>query len=68
MIVLMCECGVYAAVSIWPHCLGLAVTPTDLTQILQRDYGIAGHEQFTAAVDLAQSSVILNFIFSLIKI
>lgn len=51
------ECGVYAAVSIWPHCLGLSVTPTELAHTLQREYGMAGHEQFTAAVDLAQSTV-----------
>lgn len=57
MAVLICECCVYAAVSIWPHCLGLSITAVDLIHILQREYGLAGHEQFTAAVDLAQSTV-----------
>lgn len=61
MAMLMFECGIYAAVSIWPHCLGLSVTPVELAHSLQREYGLAGHEQFTAAIDLAQSTVIQLF-------
>ncbi|GLV31995.1 Tetraspanin 68C [Carabus blaptoides fortunei] len=49
MIVLLAECAVYGIVSIWPHCLGLAVAPVDLVKTLQREYGGAGHGQFTAA-------------------
>lgn len=59
MIVLLAECGVYAVVSIWPNCLGLAVAPGELSRTLQREYGVAGHEQFTAAVDLAQTAVFI---------
>lgn len=66
MLVLIAECAVYVIASAWPHCLGLGLDPEDLVKELQRNYGAAGQEQFTAAVDLAQATVInySNFIFT----
>lgn len=57
MIVLVGECAVYATAWVWPNCLGLEVDPEILTKSLQRNYGNAGQEQFTAAIDLAQTKV-----------
>lgn len=57
MLVLIAECAVYVIASAWPHCLGLGLDPEDLVKELQRNYGAAGQEQFTAAVDLAQTNV-----------
>ncbi|RZC42491.1 tetraspanin-11 [Asbolus verrucosus] len=55
MVVLVGECAVYAIAWAWPNCLGLGVDPVDLTKSLQRNYGNVGQEQFTAAIDLAQT-------------
>ncbi|KAJ3666337.1 hypothetical protein Zmor_001786 [Zophobas morio] len=55
MVVLVGECAVYATAWAWPNCLGLDVDPEALTKALQRNYGNAGQEQFTAAIDLAQT-------------
>lgn len=53
----MGECAVYVVATVWPTCLGLGLDPEDLVKSLQRNYGVAGQEQFTAAVDLAQANV-----------
>lgn len=39
----------------WPHCLGPNLNSTSLIKALQGNYGIAGKEQFTVAVDLTQT-------------
>lgn len=39
----------------WPHCLGLNLDSTAMVKSLQRNYGISGQEQFTAAMDYAQT-------------
>ncbi|XP_022900199.1 tetraspanin-18B [Onthophagus taurus] len=55
IVVLVGECGIYAIAWAWPQCLGLGMIPEELTKSLQRSYGVAGQEQFTAAIDLAQT-------------
>lgn len=62
MVILVGECAMYAISWAWPHCLGLDLDVDELTKTLQRSYGVPGQEQFTAAIDLAQSTVsILHF-------
>ncbi|CAH1373057.1 hypothetical protein MTP99_014506 [Tenebrio molitor] len=55
MIVLVGECAIYVIAWAWPNCLGLEVNPEDLTRSLQKNYGNTGQEQFTSAIDLAQT-------------
>jgi hypothetical protein len=57
MIVLVGECAIYVIAWAWPNCLGLEVNPEDLTRSLQKNYGNTGQEQFTSAIDLAQTLV-----------
>lgn len=40
----------------WPHVLGIDVRPARLIRALQRSYAVPGREQFTAALDLAQTT------------
>lgn len=57
MLVLVGECVVYLVTWAWPTCLGLNLGGEELTKSLQRNYGVAGQEQFTVAIDLAQTLV-----------
>lgn len=57
MLVLVGECVVYLVTWAWPTCLGLNLGGEELIKSLQRNYGVAGQEQFTAAIDLAQTVV-----------
>lgn len=57
MAVLVGECAVYAMAWAWPHCVGFGLDMEELIRTLQRDYGASGKEQFTAAIDLAQTTV-----------
>lgn len=61
MVLLIAECVVFAIGWGWPQCIGLTMNTDLLTKTLQKDYGTTGHEQFTAAVDLAQTTVRMNF-------
>lgn len=64
--ILVGECAVYVIATVWPTCLGLGLDLEDLVKNLQRNYGVAGQEQFTAAVDLAQANVrskVFSFFF-----
>ncbi|XP_066138366.1 CD151 antigen [Euwallacea fornicatus] len=54
--VLICECSVYGIAWVWPQCMGLSLDTEILVKAVQRYYGVGGQEQFTAAVDLVQSS------------
>lgn len=47
--------GVLAVVC--PEYVGVTISMTRLAESLQRAYGVPGKEQFTAAVDLAQTIV-----------
>lgn len=47
---------------LWPGCIGLTVSPTYLARTLQRNYGKTGFEQYTAAVDYAQTNVSIKIV------
>ncbi|XP_017777431.1 PREDICTED: tetraspanin-11 [Nicrophorus vespilloides] len=55
LLVLVAESALYGIAWIWPQCLGLGIVPEELVRVLQANYGVAGQEQFTAAIDLAQT-------------
>ncbi|XP_063989247.1 tetraspanin-11-like [Diachasmimorpha longicaudata] len=40
----------------WPHLLGIEIRSSKLVRALQRNYALPGREQFTAALDLAQTA------------
>ena len=42
-------------ITAWPQCLGLNLNETAMVKALQGKYGVPGEEQFTAAMDLAQT-------------
>ncbi|XP_011135468.1 tetraspanin-17 [Harpegnathos saltator] len=50
------ECSVCIIAMFWPHLLGMDVRPARLIRALQRSYAVPGREQFTAALDLAQTA------------
>lgn len=56
--ILIGECAIYTIAWAWPSCMGIGLYTEDLVKALQSKYGSAGQEQFTAAMDLAQSTVI----------
>lgn len=45
----------------YPQCLGLGMDTEQLAKSLRENYGVAGQEQFTAAIDLAQFTVRKTF-------
>lgn len=57
ILVLIGECAIYATAWAWPQCLGLGLIPDELGKSMQKSYGVPGEEQFTAAIDLAQTLV-----------
>lgn len=56
------ECALYAMAWGYPQCLGLGMDTDELAKLLRQNYGVSGQEQFTAAIDLAQFTVRLNFV------
>lgn len=57
ILLLFGECTVCIIAVFWPHILGIDVRPARLIRALQRSYAVPGREQFTAALDLAQTTV-----------
>ncbi|KAG5315074.1 CD63 protein, partial [Acromyrmex insinuator] len=55
ILLLLGECTVCIIAVFWPHILGIDVRPARLIRALQRSYAVPGREQFTAALDLAQT-------------
>lgn len=53
------ECAICIIAMFWPQLLGIDVRPARLIRALQRSYALPGFEQFTAALDLAQTMVSL---------
>lgn len=51
------ECAIYAMAWAYPQCLGLGMDKEELGKLLRQNYGVAGQEQFTAAIDLTQNTV-----------
>ncbi|XP_076227827.1 CD151 antigen isoform X1 [Nomia melanderi] len=56
VLLLIGECVVCVLVVFWPYVLGIDVRPARLIRALQRSYAVPGREQFTAALDLAQTT------------
>uniref|UniRef100_A0A1A9Z0H7 Tetraspanin n=1 Tax=Glossina pallidipes TaxID=7398 RepID=A0A1A9Z0H7_GLOPL len=56
VILLLAESVICLAVSLWPHCLGISLDETKMVKALQGNYGVSGKEQFTVAMDLAQTT------------
>ncbi|KAL0883808.1 hypothetical protein ABMA27_015898 [Loxostege sticticalis] len=52
---LMCECAGGVIAAVWPRCLGLQNARGGAVGALQSYYALPDYEQFTAAVDLAQT-------------
>jgi hypothetical protein len=57
VVLLLGESSLGVLAVICPEYLGVTVSVTQLTESLQRTYGVPGKEQFTAAIDLAQTNV-----------
>jgi hypothetical protein len=57
VILLLVESSLGVLAVVCPEYLGVVVSATELVQSLQRTYGVPGKEQFTAAIDLAQTLV-----------
>lgn len=57
VLLLIGETTVCVLAVFWPNLLGIDVQQTRLVRALQRSYAVPGREQFTAALDLAQTMV-----------
>ncbi|XP_059622300.1 tetraspanin-11 [Phlebotomus argentipes] len=55
LILLLLEFGMCLLITLWPQCMGLDLDETVMVRALQGSYGVPGKEQFTAAMDLAQT-------------
>ncbi|CAK1551707.1 unnamed protein product [Leptosia nina] len=54
---LLCECAAGVIAAIWPKCLGIQNTRGGAVGALQGYYGVPDYEDFTTAVDLAQTEL-----------
>ncbi|XP_032596996.1 uncharacterized protein LOC6568824 [Drosophila grimshawi] len=55
VVLLLAESVICLAITLWPHCLGISLDEAQMVKALQRNYGVPGQEQFTNAMDLAQT-------------
>ncbi|XP_055380817.1 tetraspanin-11 [Condylostylus longicornis] len=55
IILLLIQAAACIAITIWPHCLGLNLDEIKMVKALGNFYGVPGKEQFTIAMDLAQT-------------
>lgn len=55
ILLMMVEISICTVVIFFPQYLGIDLQPSRLIRALQRNYAVPGREQFTAALDLAQS-------------
>lgn len=55
LFLLMVKFSVCIVITIWPQCLGLNLNATEMVKILQAKYGVPGYEQYTVAMDFAQT-------------
>lgn len=54
---LVCECAGGVVAAVWPRCEGLQSARGGAVGALQAYYAVPDYEEFTAAVDLAQTHV-----------
>lgn len=57
IITLGLQCAACVILIVWPSCIGLQEVRGGAVGALQEGYGLPGSEQFTAAMDLAQTLV-----------
>ncbi|XP_034666606.1 tetraspanin-8 [Drosophila subobscura] len=55
VVLLLTESVLCLAITLWPHCLGIGLDESQMVKSLQSYYGVPGHEQYTNAMDLAQT-------------
>lgn len=55
LFLLMIKFGLCIVITLWPQCLGLNLNATEMVKILQGSYGVPGFEQYTVAMDFAQT-------------
>ncbi|XP_002138589.2 tetraspanin-8 [Drosophila pseudoobscura] len=55
VVLLLTESVICLAITLWPHCLGISLDESQMVKSLQTYYGVPGQEQFTNAMDLAQT-------------
>lgn len=55
VVLLLAELLACLAITLWPDCLGISLDESKMVKILQGNYGVPGKEQFTNAMDLAQT-------------
>ncbi|XP_037950773.1 tetraspanin-8-like [Teleopsis dalmanni] len=55
VVLLLAESVACLAITLWPHCLGISLDESKMVKALQGNYGVPGKEQFTIAMDLAQT-------------
>lgn len=55
LLLLMIKFALCVVITIWPQCLGLNLNATEMVKILQGSYGVPGFEQYTVAMDFAQT-------------
>ncbi|XP_063232263.1 tetraspanin-11 [Bacillus rossius redtenbacheri] len=57
VLLLLGECSCSVVATLCPQYVGVGVDAASLTESVQRLYGVPGKDQFTAAVDLAQTTL-----------
>lgn len=55
LMLLLFKFAVCIVIAIWPQCLGLNTNATEMVKVLQGSYGVPGMEQYTVAMDFAQT-------------
>lgn len=58
LVLLVAECVLAVLAVLCPQYLGLTIDREDVQDNWQRTYGVPGREQYTAAIDLAQTKVL----------
>ncbi|XP_041973402.1 tetraspanin-17 [Aricia agestis] len=54
---LLCECAAGVAAAVWPRCFGIQSARGGAVGALQSYYAVPDYEEFTSAVDLAQTEL-----------
>lgn len=52
---LLTKFAICVIIAMWPQCLGLNVSVTEMVRVMQGSYGVPGFEQYTVAMDFAQT-------------
>jgi Tetraspanin family len=55
LLLLLIKFALCIVITVYPQSLGLNLNVTEMVKILQGSYGVPGHEQYTVALDFAQT-------------